>query len=364
MMDGENGQHLLMSTENGGSDLDFTELHEVISKLKLIIPLEYASDWDNVGLLVEPSGIVFVRKILLTIDLTEKVLDEAIAEQVQLIFAYHPPLFRPFKRLTQNSWKERIAIRCIENGIAVFSPHTALDAIKGGINDWLLSPFDCDQSNIKPIEPIMVSSNQLGNFDYSIHFRTQNDDIIDVFNSQFNKSKFRWIKESENAFNILCNIDLLPNILEILGKNEISFKTISSTPKLPLLEEGMGRIAKLKSPVTIKDVYEKVKKHLGLEHLRLALSNIHMKESKISTIGVCAGSGGSLLQQTKADVFITGEMSHHEVLDAVHKGTSVILCEHTNTERGYLKLYKATLEEFLKLEVLLSEYDSDPNKIV
>lgn len=57
-------------------------------------------------------------------------------------------------------------------------------------------------------------------------------------------------------------------------------------------------------------------------------------------------------------------MSHHEVLDAVHKGTSVILCEHTNTERGYLKLYKATLEEFLKLEVLLSEYDSDPNKIV
>lgn len=46
----------------------------------------------------------------------------------------------------------------------------------------------------------------------------------------------------------------------------------------------MGRIAKLKSPVTIKDVYEKVKKHLGLEHLRLALSNIHMKGSVIFVI--------------------------------------------------------------------------------
>lgn len=57
-------------------------------------------------------------------------------------------------------------------------------------------------------------------------------------------------------------------------------------------------------------------------------------------------------------------MSHHEVLDAVHKGSSVILCEHTNTERGYLKLYKSNLEEFLKLEILLSEYDSDPNKTV
>lgn len=254
-MDGTNGQHFQMSTENGDADLNFMELHEVISKLKLIIPLEYASDWDNVGLLVEPSGIVFVKKILLTIDLTEKVLDEAIAKQVQLIFAYHPPLFRPFKRLTQNSWKERIAIRCIENGIAVFSPHTALDAIKGGINDWLLAPFDCEPSNIKPIEPIMVSSNQLGNFDYSIHFKTPSDDILQDINLKFSKSKYRWLvyqnfcfiallimltqiyssfKESEDTFNILCNIDLLPQILEVLGKNEITFKTISSTPKVSL----------------------------------------------------------------------------------------------------------------------------------
>ena len=68
-----------------------------------------------------------------------------------LIVSYHPPLFRPFKRLSSKSWKERIAVKCIEERIAVFSPHTSWDAVPGGINTWLLAPFGPGDS--APVSP-------------------------------------------------------------------------------------------------------------------------------------------------------------------------------------------------------------------
>ena len=81
---------------------------------------------------------------------------------------------------------------------------------------------------------------------------------------------------------------------------------------------------------------------------------------------MCAGSGASVLAGCQADLWITGEMSHHEVLDAVHGGTSVILCEHSNTERGYLKEFAKKLTGLLdnQVEVVVSEKDCDPLKIV
>ena len=89
-------------------------------------------------------------------------------------------------------------------------------------------------------------------------------------------------------------------------------------------------------------------------------------DSQISKIGVCAGSGSSVLAGCKADLWITGEMSHHEVLDAVHSGTSVILCEHSNTERGFLYVFATKLSDMLEndVSVQVSIVDSDPLKIV
>jgi putative NIF3 family GTP cyclohydrolase 1 type 2 len=65
------------------------------------------------------------------------VLDAAIARGSQLIVAYHPPLFTSFKRLNRSNVKDRIVIKCLEHKIAIYSPHTALDVVKGGINDWI-----------------------------------------------------------------------------------------------------------------------------------------------------------------------------------------------------------------------------------
>lgn len=114
------------------------ELKEVLEVMEQLAPLSLAESWDNVGLLVEPSKPRPIRSILLTNDLTDAVMEEAETMGCNLIISYHPPLFRPIKRLVQRDWKQRLAVRAVESGMAIFSPHTSWDSVKGGVNDWLV----------------------------------------------------------------------------------------------------------------------------------------------------------------------------------------------------------------------------------
>ena len=120
------------------------DLSSVVGLLESIAPTSAAEDWDNVGLLVQPSTVQHIRHVFLTNDLTEEVLEEALKcrAKVDVIVSYHPPIFKPFKRLTQRSAKERLVLKSIESGIAIYSPHTAHDALWGGVNDWILGAFD------------------------------------------------------------------------------------------------------------------------------------------------------------------------------------------------------------------------------
>lgn len=90
-----------------------------------------------------------------------------------------------------------------------------------------------------------------------------------------------------------------------------------------------------------------------------------LSESSISTVAVCAGSGSSVLKGVNADLYITGEMSHHDLLDANHRNVSVILCEHSNSERGYLKHLVESLRPKLKgINLIISSVDKDPVSII
>lgn len=86
---------------------DAPPLSQVTQYLTSFAPLSLAEQWDNVGLLVEPITPVPIKKILLTIDLTEEVVREAINLNANLIVAYHPPIFQPLKRITCGKWKVR-----------------------------------------------------------------------------------------------------------------------------------------------------------------------------------------------------------------------------------------------------------------
>ena len=129
------------------------DLNEVVTRLNEFAPLHLAQNWDNVGLLVEPSQPHSVKSILLTNDLTERVAQEAVAKDINMVISYHPPIFAPLKRLTSSKFKERIIVTMIENRIAVYSPHTAFDAVKNGVNDWLASGLGTSQ-----VEPLQYST--------------------------------------------------------------------------------------------------------------------------------------------------------------------------------------------------------------
>ncbi|GFX49384.1 NIF3-like protein 1 [Trichonephila clavipes] len=127
----------------------------------------------------------------------------------------------------------------------------------------------------------------------------------------------------------------------------------------------MGRVGKMKKPMKLIDCITVVKNYLKLNNIRFALGVNCTFDSEICAVAVCAGSGASLLKGVPADLYITGEMSHHDILDAIHKKTNVILCEHSNSERGYLEALAHQLS--LKLEgvnLVISKVDKDPVSIV
>ena len=106
--------------------------------MERIAPLALADkSWDNVGLLFESPTVRTVQnavRVLLTIDLTEKVFKEAVEKQVSIIMSYHPPWFRGEKSLTlsQSRGMMRMITLCASEGISIYSPHSAIDAVKGG----------------------------------------------------------------------------------------------------------------------------------------------------------------------------------------------------------------------------------------
>ncbi|CDS13440.1 hypothetical protein LRAMOSA05616 [Lichtheimia ramosa] len=262
---------------------------KVVRCMRTIAPLELAdTTWDNVGVLVEPPfPATHSNKVFLTIDLTPQVLDEALSDpSIGAIVAYHPPIFRAMKRLTQDDVKQSMVTKAIARGVGIYSPHTACDNCVDGVNDWLASG---------------------------------------------------------------------------LGKGNVQTIIPAQDPPEGQEQAGTGRVFTYDTPTPISTVIENVKKHIGLPYLRVAEAT---KDHVIQTVAICAGSGSSVLNPVKADLFLTGEMGHHDVLAAVAQGTSVILCEHSNTERGYLSaVLKDKLQSMLQqdgIQVVVSQVDKDP----
>lgn len=262
---------------------------QVINALKKFAPLEYADcSWDNVGLLIDSPSIESASNtVLLTIDMTEAVLNEAIALKTPLVIAYHPIIFSPLKSLSMQDSKQRVILKAIQNGISVYCPHTAFDACQNGINEWLIRGV-CDSAGLP----------------------------------------------------------VLPN-----DKNQ---------------NVGFGRVSSLQKPASIESIIDRMKAFLGLEKCRVALSTTHTVNSIVQKIAVCAGSGASLYKPGSCDVYITGEMSHSNLLAACASGTTVLLFEHSNTERGFLKsvLQSLLTKECPEVDFVCSSTDMDPIKIM
>lgn len=107
-------------------------LERIVSACERIAPLRLAdSSWDNVGLIAESPLPLRKPAVLVTNDLTMAVVEEAVAKDASVIIAYHPPWFRAAKSINCTGQLGVISM-CIAHGISIYSPHTALDAFKGG----------------------------------------------------------------------------------------------------------------------------------------------------------------------------------------------------------------------------------------
>lgn len=330
------------------------KLRTFCDALEKLAPTRYAAKWDNVGLLVEP-GECNVEKVLLTNDLTPLVMQEAVDFNANLIIAYHPPLFKEFKKITQDSWKDRLITEALRHNIAIYSPHTAHDAWSRGVNSWLIEGVLTGEGHV-PISPTVDTRET-----YQISGTLIPSSNIKSFKKQFNKVK---IDEENNLSGYIFKRDV-----PLLARNftdEIENLKFEVLAGLPISGTGMGRKATLAEPATLGVLIDQLKLHLKLDHLRLVLGVNQSIDSKISTIAVCAGSGASILAHAgKVDLWITGEMGHHEALDAQESNTSVLLAEHSNSERGFLSDFVKMLQESdmlrkKNIQFKISELDKDP----
>src|SRR5690606_28782801 len=108
-------------------------------------------------------------------------------------------------------------------------------------------------------------------------------------------------------------------------------------------------------------------RHLGLSHVRVAATAAHAAGAPITTVAVGAGSGSSTFDGVRGvELFVTGELGHHHVLAKLREGASVILAEHSSSERGYLPRLKERLIEATegRVQVVIAESDVEPLRVV
>ncbi|NXT00592.1 NIF3L protein, partial [Jacana jacana] len=348
-------------------------LGELVSALNDFASLSLAESWDNVGLLVEPSPPHAVNTLFLTNDLTEEVMEEAVQKKADLILSYHPPIFTPLKRVTWKTWKERLVVRALEHRIGIYSPHTAYDAIPHGVNNWLTKGLGACTS--VPLHPSTAPSGPAQGT-HRVEFCTDNNEHLEMVLSKIKGIQevsclttlpARVEGEERTRVSLNCSQKALLEVVALLSQNSLLYHNteilLLQKPLLP--HTGMGRLCTLTEPVSLSDIIVRIKSHLKLPHIRLAMGMGKTQESLVKKAALCAGSGSSVLKGIEADLYLTGEMSHHDVLDAVANGISVILCEHSNTERGFLSELRDMLASHLlnKINIIVSEKDRDPLQV-
>ena len=122
-------------------------VNDLVELLEELMPSNLAEDWDNVGLMLGRKGKT-VKKILLALDLSKEVVEQAVAQKIDLIITHHPAIFKKLKRVVDNDWQQDLLLTLAENGIAVYSAHTNLDCVSTGVNDVLAKLLKLEDTEI------------------------------------------------------------------------------------------------------------------------------------------------------------------------------------------------------------------------
>lgn len=365
------------------------KIKDIAARIDEIIPLKLAQDWDNVGLLIGDSQ-KDVKNILLTIDITRDVVAEAKKLKTDLIIGYHPVIWDGLKKITAEGPTGSV-YDLIRSGIAVFSIHTALDSAVGGVNDGLAEivgivdgePIGDYVANpagdnyklvaFVPLKSAAEVSNAvfaagagaIGNYSHSGFGAEGTGSFLphkDAKPAIGKRGKLE--KVSEMRFETIVPADRLNEVVAAMKKAHPYEMPAFDVFKLHDTEMpfGLGRIGELARPVRIAQIIKRIKKVTGAK----AVGLVGDRNRLVRRAAVCAGSCGKIINSViaaKADLYLTGELKHHQALAAQEAGLTCICLSHTVSERFILKKFARQLQKQIKtITIRTSKKDADPFK--
>lgn len=361
------------------------KLTDLVGAMERIAPTRFAESWDNVGLLLgDPQQPI--ARVMLTIDLTRPVFEEAVEALCDVVIAYHPPIFDPLKRLIGGS----LVYDVIRRGMAVYSPHTALDVAAGGTNDVLADALFLE--NRRPLRPTVgrPTHAKLVTFvprdavekvaaaifaagagiigDYACcSFRSEGTGTF-LGNEHTNPAvgeAGKLERADETRIETLLTLDRIEPVLAAL--REAHPYEVPAYDLLTLTPEsggaGIGRIGEFAEPVERSVLVARIKRELMIDHVLVS----GPADGEVMKVACAAGAGRSLLDDAIAqgvELFVTGELPHHDALRAARAGTTVVATLHSNSERRALTRLSEMLQQQLpKLAVQVSRKDRDPFEV-
>ncbi|GAA0443188.1 Nif3-like dinuclear metal center hexameric protein [Lentibacillus halophilus] len=363
---------------------------DVFNSMEAWAPKWLAYDWDNVGLQIG-SYQTSVNKVMVTLDVLESTVDEAIANNVNLIIAHHPLLFKPLKQLDTDSPKGRVIRKLIAWDISVYAAHTNLDMANGGVNDML-----CDRIGIYHRD--ILSVNYTEKMIKMVVFVPEShaDEVREAMSEQGaghigDYSHCTFQSAGQGTFKPLEGTDPYIGSQDTLAfVDEVKMETIIPQYKLSSVVDammaahpyeeaaydlypvensgpsyGLGRIGVMDESMSLNELSDRIKKTLNISRVRVTGD----LSATVKRIAVLGGSGEKYLHEAKkagADVYITGDMTLHPAQDAQEMGLSMIDPGHY-AEKVMKDDTKAYLDkEFSKdvLNVIVSQANTDPFQIV
>lgn len=315
------------------------KIKAITDYLEVLAPLSQAEDFDNVGLLVGDAQAK-VTGVLVTLDTTEAVIDEAIIKKCNLIISFHPIIFSSLKKINQTHFVERVVTKAIKNEIAIYSMHTALDnafngvsgkmaEVLGLLNKKILVP---KQNTIKKLTTYVphasadtlrtalfeVGAGAIGNYDYC-SFNIQGAGTYkgnELSNPTIgNRGKLH--TEPETLISLTFQSHLESKILNALFKNhpyeEVAFEIIQLDNQNQHI--GLGMIGNLSNPLSEKAFINLLKATFNAKGIR----HSNLLNKKIKSVAVLGGSGSFAIEaakQAKADVYVTADLKYHDFFKA------------------------------------------------
>lgn len=312
---------------------------DLINHLEEIAPLNYAEDFDNVGLLVGDKNTT-VTNVLVTLDTLEEVVDEAIAKKCNFILSFHPIIFKGLKSLTGKNYVERTVLKAIKNNIAIYAIHTALDNDNNGVNAMMCNQLNLinqrilipQKQTIKKLTTYVpvaeaetlrtalfnAGAGQIGNYKNC----SFNVNGIGTYNATEKANPVIGVigenhSEAETQLNITYAKHVEKSVLKALFEthsyDEVAYEvtTIENTNQ----NIGMGMIAELKTTQTETEFLHYLKEKMDISLIR----HSKLSDRPVKKVAVLGGSGSFAINAAKAagaDAFVTSDLKYHDFFQA------------------------------------------------